>query len=66
MSTLEYLQEEGADTIVFTTNQRTSRFAVADLLALVNEGDTFYLRHTGAEEPTLLVIESDHSEVLGN
>ena len=66
MSTLEYLQEEGTDTIVFTTNQRTSRFAVADLLALVNEGDTFYLRHTGADDPTLLVIESDHSEVLGN
>lgn len=66
MSTLEYLQEEGTDTIVFTTNQRTSRFAVADLLALVNEGDTFYLRHTNADEPTLLVIESDHSEVLGN
>ena len=65
MSTLAYLQEEGTDTIVFTTNQRTSCFAVADLLALVNEGDTFYLRHTGAEEPTLLVIESDHSEVLG-
>lgn len=37
METLEYLQEQGAQTIVFTTNQRTSSFQISDLLALVNE-----------------------------
>lgn len=64
METLEYLKEQGVKTIVFMTSQRTSRFAVADLLALVNEGDVFYLRHTGAETPNLLVIANDHSELL--
>ena len=37
LETLQYLQSQGADTIVFVTNGRVSRFAVADLLALCNE-----------------------------
>ena len=65
METLEYLQEQGAQTIVFTTNQRTSSFQISDLLALVNEGDVFYLNHMDANEPTLLVVANDHSELLG-
>ena len=65
MEILQYLQEQGVETIVFTTNQRTSRFAVADLLALVNEGDVFYLSHMDANEPTLLVVTNDHTDLLG-
>ena len=65
METLEYLQEQGAQTIVFTTNQRTSSFQISELLALVNEGDVFYLNHMDANEPTLLVVANDHSELLG-
>ena len=65
MEILQYLQEQGVETIVFTTNQRTSRFAVADLLALVGEGDVFYLTHSDASEPTLLVVTNDHTDLLG-
>lgn len=54
METLEYLQAHGAQTIVFTTSQRTSSFQISDLLALADEGDVFYLTHTEANEPTLL------------
>ena len=64
MEILQYLQEQGVETIVFTTNQRTSRFAVADLLALVGEGDVFYLTHSDASEPTLLVVTNDHTDLL--
>lgn len=64
LETLQYLQSQGADTIVFVTNGRVSRFAVADLLALCNEGDVFYLCHTADAEPTLLIIANDHTELL--
>ena len=64
LETLQYLQANGTETIVFVTNGRVSRFAVADLLALCNEGDVFYLCHTADAEPTLLIIANDHTELL--
>lgn len=64
METLEYPQAHGAQTIVFTTSQRTSSFQISDLLALADEGDVFYLTHTEANEPTLLVVTSDHTDLL--
>ncbi len=66
LETLQYLQSQGADTIVFVTNGCVSRFAVADLLALCNEGDVFYLCHTADAEPTLLIIANDHTELLNS
>ena len=66
LETLQYLQSQGADTIVLVTNGRVSRFAVADLLALCNEGDVFYLCHTADAEPTLLIIANDHTELLNS
>ena len=66
LETLQYLQSQGADTIVFVTNGRVSRFAVADLLALCDEGDVFYLCHTADAEPTLLIIANDHTELLNS
>ena len=66
LETLQYLQSQGADTIVFVTNGRVSRFAVADLLALCNEGDVFYLYHTADADPTLLIIANDHTELLNS
>ena len=66
METLEYLREQGAETIEFVTNGRVSRFAIDDLLALCGEGDVFYLCHTADAEPTLLVIESDHTDLLAD
>ena len=66
METLEYLKAQGVETIEFVTNGRVSRFAVEDLLALCTEGDTFYLCHTADAEPTLLVIESDHTDLLAD
>ena len=64
LETLQYLQANGAETIVFVTNGRVSRFAVADLLAMCDEGDVFYLCHTADAEPTLLIIANDHTELL--
>ena len=64
LETLQYLQANGTETIVFVTNGRVSRFAVADLLALCDEGDVFYLCHTADAEPTLLIIANDHTELL--
>lgn len=64
METLEYLQAHGAQTIVFTTSQRTSSFQISDLLALADEGDVFYLTHAEVNEPTLLVVTSDHTDLL--
>ena len=64
LETLQYLKDQGAETIEFVTNGRTSRFAIDDLLALCGEGDVFYLCHTGAEEPTLLIITNDHTDLL--
>ena len=66
LETLQYLQANGTETIVFVTNGRVSRFAVADLLALCNEGDVFYLCHTADAEPTLLIIANDHTELLNS
>ena len=42
----------------------TDERVVADLLALCDEGDVFYLCHTADAEPTLLIIANDHTELL--
>ena len=35
-----------------------------DLLAQGSGSEVFYLTHRGAEEPTLLLVEADHSELV--
>jgi len=64
LNTLHYLQEHGAQTIQFVTNGQTSSFAINDLLAQGSGSEVFYLTHRGAEEPTLLLVEADHSELV--
>ena len=64
LNTLCYLQEHGAQTIQFVTNGQTSSFAINDLLAQGSGSEVFYLTHRGAEEPTLLLVEADHSDLL--
>ena len=64
LNTLCYLQEHGAQTIQFVTNGQTSSFAISDLLAQGSGSEVFYLTHRGAEEPTLLLVEADHSDLL--
>ena len=64
LDTLRYLQEHGAQTIQFVTNGQTSSFAINDLLAQGSGSEVFYLAHRGAEEPTLLLVEADHSELV--
>ena len=64
LDTLRYLQEHGAQTIQFVTNGQTSSFAISDLLAQGSGSEVFYLTHRGAEEPTLLLVEADHSELV--
>ena len=64
LDTLRYLQEHGAQTIQFVTNGKTSSFAINDLLAQGSGSEVFYLTHRGAEEPTLLLVEADHSELV--
>ena len=64
LNTLSYLQEHGAQTIQFVTNGQTSSFAINDLLAQGSGSEVFYLTHRGAEEPTLLLVEADHSELV--
>ena len=64
LNTLCYLQEHGAQTIQFVTNGQTSSFAISDLLAQGSGSEVFYLTHRGAEEPTLLLVEADHSEII--
>ena len=64
LNTLCYLQEHGAQTIQFVTNGQTSSFAINDLLAQGSGSEVFYLTHRGAEEPTLLLVEADHSELV--
>ena len=64
LDTLRYLQEHGAQTIQFVTNGQTSSFAINDLLAQGSGSEVFYLTHRGAEEPTLLLVEADHSELV--
>lgn len=64
LNTLRYLQDHGAQTIQFVTNGQTSSFAINDLLAQGSGSEVFYLTHCGAEEPTLLLVEADHSELV--
>ena len=64
LDTLRYLQEHGAQTIQFVTNGQTSSFSINDLLAQGSGSEVFYLTHRGAEEPTLLLVEADHSELV--
>ena len=64
LDTLRYLQEHGAQTIQFVTNSQTSSFAINDLLAQGSGSEVFYLTHRGTEEPTLLLVEADHSELV--
>lgn len=64
LNTLRYLQEHGAQTIQFVTNGQTSSFAINNLLAQGSGSEVFYLTHRGAEEPTLLLVEADHSDLV--
>ena len=64
LNTLRYLQDHGAQTIQFVTNGQTSSFVINDLLAQGSGSEVFYLTHRGAEEPTLLLVEADHSELV--
>ena len=64
LETLCYLQDHGAQTIQFVTNGQTSSFSINDLLAQGSGSEVFYLTHRGAEEPTLLLVEADHSELV--
>ena len=64
LDTLRYLQEHGAQTIQFVTNGQTSSFVINDLLAQGSGSEVFYLTHRGAEEPTLLLVEADHSDLV--
>ena len=64
LNTLRYLQEHGAQTIQFVTNGQTSSFVINDLLAQGSGSEVFYLTHRGAEDPTLLLVEADHSELV--
>ena len=64
LDTLCYLQDHGAQTIQFVTNGQTSSFAISDLLAQGSGSEVFYLTHRGAEEPTLLLVEADHSDLV--
>ena len=64
LDTLRYLQDHGAQTIQFVTNGQTSSFAISDLLAQGSGSEVFYLTHRGTEEPTLLLVEADHSELV--
>ena len=64
LNTLRYLQDHGAQIIQFVTNGQTSSFDINDLLAQGSGSEVFYLTHRGAEEPTLLLVEADHSELV--
>ena len=64
LNTLRYLQDHGAQTIRFVTNGQTSSFAINDLLAQGSGSEVFYLTHREAEEPTLLLVEADHSDLV--
>ena len=64
LNTLHYLQDHGAQTIQFVINGQTSSFVINDLLAQGSGSEVFYLTHRGAEEPTLLLVEADHSELV--
>ena len=64
LNTLRYLQDHGAQTIRFVTNGQTSSFAINDLLAQGSGSEVFYLTHREAEEPPLLLVEADHSDLV--
>ena len=64
LNTLRYLQDHGAQTIQFVTNGQTSSFDINDLLAQGSGSEVFYLTHREAEEPTLLLVEADDSELV--
>ena len=64
LNTLRYLQDHGTQTIQFVTNGQTSSFDINDLLAQGSGNEVFYLTHRGTEEPTLLLVEADHSELV--
>ena len=64
LDTLRYLQDHGAQTIQFVTNGQTSSFVINDLLAQGSGSEVFYLTHRGAEEPTLLLVEADRSDLV--
>ena len=64
LDTLRYLQDHGAQTIQFVTNGQTRSVALNDPLAQGSGSEVFYLTHRGAEEPTLLLVEADHSELV--
>ena len=64
LNTLRYLQDHGAQTIRFVTNGQTSSFDINDLLAQGSGSEVFYLTHRGTEEPTLLLVEADHSDLV--
>ena len=64
LNTLRYLQDHGAQTIQFVTNGQTSSFDINDLRAQGSGSEVFYLTHRGAEEPTLLLVEADHSDLV--
>ena len=64
LDTLRYLQDHGAQTIQFVTNGQTSSFDINDLLAQGSGSEVFYLTHRGAEEPTLLLVEADRSDLV--
>ena len=64
LNTLRYLQDHGTQTIQFVTNGQTSSFDINDLLAQGSGSEVFYLTHRGAEEPTLLLVEADHSDLV--
>ncbi len=64
LDTLRYLQDHGAQTIQFVTNGQTSSFSINDLLAQGSGSEVFYLTHRGAEEPTLLLVEADRSDLV--
>ena len=64
LNTLRYLQDHGAQTIQFVTNGKTSSFSINDLLAQGSGSEVFYLTHRGTEEPTLLLVEADRSDLV--
>ena len=64
LDTLRYLQDHGAQTIQFVTNGQTSSFSINDLLAQGSGSEVFYLTHRGTEEPTLLLVEADRSDLV--
>ena len=48
LAALQQLQDRGIQTVVFTTNQRTSSFQISDLLACGGEDVVFALSHTSS------------------